>query len=163
MAQGQGAREAQHPWRQLRGYDTAPMPDPTSGWIDQPGGASPLQHVAAIATVGLVFVAIQREYHQKLLALLDLWWNGCNMAGGAGSAMAPPAPPARALLPTDMVLRVKQVQQTAAPVEVSAALEDTVDELVGRIEVGVSAPARCRTRPPHRLCCLTGLLRRHVC
>eukprot|EP01051_Picozoa_sp_SAG22_P013828 SAG22_NODE_1598_length_4032_cov_1.979405_1_plen_383_part_00 len=120
------------------------------GWIDEPAGSTSgwHHHMMAIATIALIWYGHKHSWHTQAWRLGSLWWNGCNIAGAVPAGLVPgerhPAAgdhrggggPAAHQRPTDMLVKVKQVQNVLEA-DVAARQDDTVDDLVGRIEVQV--------------------------
>ena len=112
----------------------------SGGWVEESGGPGVRHHVMAVGVLGLAAYAYQnRAYLQRLG---NRWWNGCApafpsgsgagaTAGGAGARRPLPAI-RQPLLPPTVQLKVKRVGGEAAVI--GASLDDTVQEMISRIE-----------------------------
>lgn len=108
----------------------------TGGWLEE-NSAPGLRH--HVATIGLLAVAVYMYQKRAYLRRLgSRWWNGCAPAFPAGSAepqsaATRPVPAVRRpLLPPTVQLKVKRVR--GDPAVIGANLDDTVQEMVSRIE-----------------------------
>eukprot|EP01043_Picozoa_sp_COSAG02_P004343 COSAG02_NODE_112_length_35994_cov_12.152695_13_plen_309_part_00 len=107
----------------------------TGGWIEESTGPSWRHHVAVFGLfAAAVYVYQNRAYLQRLG---NRWWNGCAPAfptGSIGGGRVHQAIPAirNPLLAPTVQLKVKRVGGEHAVI--GASLDDTVQELISRIE-----------------------------
>ena len=107
----------------------------SGGWIEESSGPSYRHHIAVL--VLLAAAAYAHQHRAYLQRLGNRWWNGCAPAfptGTAGGTVArrPPAVRNPLLAPT-VQLKVKRVG--GEPAVIGANLDDTVQEMISRIEM----------------------------
>lgn len=110
------------------------------GWLEDGGDARHVgHHFMALGVLAVGAYAYQHRDYLKRLA--NRWWNGCvpafpggapAVAGGAGAGAANIPPIRRPLLPPTVQLKVKRVG--GEPAVLGANLDDTVQEMISRIE-----------------------------
>lgn len=102
----------------------------SGGWIEERTGPSLRHHVAVFGLLAAAVCVFQnRAYLQRLG---NRWWNGCAPAFPTGDRRQAVPAVRNPLLPPTVQLKVKRVG--GEPAVLGANLDDTVQELISRIE-----------------------------